>query len=169
MEVFREKWWRSIESDATSIFECEQNSFQPNTLRSDVSSMLYACIVHDAVLPNPSYEDPCGFCPWDPQAERILSVCLLFKFVLQISIRNWWWNVNRLHIQSDKCTSGNGPGSKHCRVLRVNKIASWMDFEKLGGASFFLLKQYNNGILFVFSSSSCHAFLPLGNFSEDCL
>ena len=33
----------------------------------DVSSMLYACIVQDAVLPCRSCQDPYGFCPWDPQ------------------------------------------------------------------------------------------------------
>ena len=44
-------------------------------LRSDVSSMLYACIVHDAVHSSRSYRDPCDSCPWDPQVERILSVC----------------------------------------------------------------------------------------------
>ena len=37
--------------------------------------MLCACIVQDAVLPSRSCQDPYGFCPWDPQAERILSVC----------------------------------------------------------------------------------------------
>ena len=50
--------------DVDPIFPC-----------SDVSSMLYACIVHDAVHSSRSYQDPYGFCPWDPQAERILSVC----------------------------------------------------------------------------------------------
>ena len=73
----------------------------PNILCSDVSSMLYACIVHDAVNTSRSYEDPYGFCPWDPQAERILSVCWS-KFDLQVSIPNWWWNVNWLHMRHDK-------------------------------------------------------------------
>ena len=53
-------------------------SIRANTLRSDVSSMLYACIVHDAVSSSRSYQDPYDSCPWDPQAERI--VCLLHKF-----------------------------------------------------------------------------------------
>ena len=44
----------------------------------NVSSMLYACIVHDAVHSSRSYQDPYDFCPWDPQAERI-NVSLLFK------------------------------------------------------------------------------------------
>ena len=35
------------------------------------SSMLYACIVHDVVHSSRSFQDPYGFCPWDPQAERI--------------------------------------------------------------------------------------------------
>ena len=38
--------------------------------------MLYDDIVHDAAHSSRSYQDPYGFCPRDPQAERILSVCL---------------------------------------------------------------------------------------------
>ena len=41
--------------------------------------MLLPCFIHvllqDAVHSSRSYQDPCGFCPWDPQADRILSVC----------------------------------------------------------------------------------------------
>ena len=40
--------------------------------------MLYACIVHDALHSSRSYQDPYGFCPWNPQAEN--TVCLLLKF-----------------------------------------------------------------------------------------
>ena len=32
--------------------------------------MLYACVVHDAVHSNRSYQDPFDSCPWDPQAEE---------------------------------------------------------------------------------------------------
>ena len=53
----------------------------------DVSSMPYACIVHDAVHSSRSYQDPYGFCPLDSQAERILSVCCS-NFDLQESIPN---------------------------------------------------------------------------------
>ena len=28
--------------------------------------MLYACIVHDVVHSNRSFQDPYGLCPWDP-------------------------------------------------------------------------------------------------------
>ena len=38
----------------------------------DASSMFYACIVQDAVLPSRSCQ--VFFCPWVPQAERILFV-----------------------------------------------------------------------------------------------
>ena len=41
-----------------------------------VSSMFCACIVQDAVLPNRSCQDPYVLFPWDPLAERILSVLL---------------------------------------------------------------------------------------------
>ena len=75
LEMFREEWSRSIESDRTSILSSGQDWCRPNKLRSDVSSMLCAWIVQDVVLPRRSYQDPCGFCPYDPQAERILSVC----------------------------------------------------------------------------------------------
>ena len=34
--------------------------------------MSSACLVHDAVHSSRSYQDPCGFCTWDPQTERIL-------------------------------------------------------------------------------------------------
>ena len=38
-------------------------------------SMLYACIAHDAVHSSRSYQDPCVFCPKDPE-----TVCLFLKF-----------------------------------------------------------------------------------------
>ena len=60
---------------------------KPNTPYFDVSSMLYAWTVQDAVLPSRSCQDPCVLCPKDPQAERILSVCCS-NFVLQVSILN---------------------------------------------------------------------------------
>ena len=44
----------------------------------DVASMLYACIVQDAVLLSRSCQDPYGFGLWDPQAEN--TVCLLLNF-----------------------------------------------------------------------------------------
>ena len=53
-------------------------------------------------------KDPYVLCPWDPQANRILSVCCS-NFVLPISILNWWWNVNWLHIRHDRCTWRNRP------------------------------------------------------------
>ena len=56
-------------------------------LRPDVFSMLYASIVHDAVRSSRSYQDSCDSCPWDPQAERTLSVCCS-NFDLQVSIPN---------------------------------------------------------------------------------
>ena len=51
----------------------------PNTPYFDVSSILCACIVQDAVLPSRSYQDPCvlysiGF------TSRKNTVCLLLNF-----------------------------------------------------------------------------------------
>ena len=103
LEVFREEWSRSIESDKTSILSSKQDWCRPNTLCIGVSSMFYACIVHDAVHSSRSCQDPCDFSPWDPQAERRLSVCCS-DFDLPVSIPNWEWNVNWLHIQHGECT-----------------------------------------------------------------
>ena len=61
--VFREEWWRSIVSDRTSNLSFEQDWCRLNTQCLDVSSMLYAWIVHDAVLPSRSCQDPCVLCP----------------------------------------------------------------------------------------------------------
>ena len=44
----------------------------PNNCVLFFCSMLYACIVHDAVHSSRSHQDPYGF---SPQAERIPSVC----------------------------------------------------------------------------------------------
>ena len=100
-------------STRSSILSSEQDWCRPNIPCSDVSSMLYACIMHDAVHSSRSYQDPYGFCPWDPQTERRLSVCCS-KFVLPVSIPNWWWNVNWLHIRHDKCTGRSCSEWPHC-------------------------------------------------------
>ena len=114
--VFREEWSRSIVFDRTSIFSSGQDWCRPYTACFDVSSMFfYACIVHDAVHSSRSYQDPYGSCPWDLQAERILSVCCS-SFDLQVSIPNWWWNVNWLHIRHGKCTGRSCPEWQHCPV-----------------------------------------------------
>ena len=57
--VYCKEWWRSIASDRTSILYFEQGWYRPNTPCSDVSPMLYACIVQDAVLPSRSSQNPC--------------------------------------------------------------------------------------------------------------
>ena len=67
--------------------------------------------------PSRSCQDPDGICPWDPQAERILSVCCP-NFDLPVSIPNWWWNVNLWHIQRDKCTGRNCSELSHCLVMK---------------------------------------------------
>ena len=51
--------------DGTSILSSEQDWCRANIPCSDVSSMLYALIVHDAVHSSRSYQEPYGFCPWD--------------------------------------------------------------------------------------------------------
>ena len=63
---------------------------------------VHVSIVQDALLTSQSCQDPSGFCPWNPQAERILSVCFS-NFDLQVSIPSWWWNVNWLHIRHEIC------------------------------------------------------------------
>ena len=49
--------------------------------------MLYARIVHDAVHLSRSHQDPCDFCPWDPQAE-VYCQSVAQNFDLQVSISN---------------------------------------------------------------------------------
>ena len=115
---------RSIESDRTSLLSSEQSWGRPNKPCFDVSSMLHACIVQDAVLPNRLCQDPYG-CPWDPLAERILSVCCS-NFVLPVSTLNWWWNVNWLHIQYDQCTRRNCPEiTLSCSVGSMGLRPEW--------------------------------------------
>ena len=92
-----------VRSSLVELQSFPQSKIDDDILRSDVSSMLYACIVHDADHSSRSCQDPYDSCPWDPQAERILPVCCS-NFDHQVSIPNWWWNVNWLHIRHDKCT-----------------------------------------------------------------
>ena len=113
--VFREEWWRSIVSDRTSILSSKQDWCRHTIPCFDVSSMPYACVVQDAVPPSRSCQDPCVLYPYDPQAKKILSVCCS-NYVLPISILNWWWNVNWLHIRHNKCTWRNRPEQWHCLV-----------------------------------------------------
>ena len=76
--VFREGWWRSIASDRTLIPSLEQVWCRPNTQCFDVSSMLYAGIVHDAVLPSRLCQDPYGLSIGSTSRKN--TVCLLLKF-----------------------------------------------------------------------------------------
>ena len=115
--VYCEGWWRSIASDRTLILSFEQVWCRPNTPCFDVSSTLYACTVQDAVLPDRSSQDLCVLNPQDSQAERILSV-FCSNFGLPVSILNWWWNVNWLHTQCDKCTWRNRLESRQCLVMK---------------------------------------------------
>ena len=104
----------------SSLIECQiltesQDRCRPNIPRPDVFSMLDACIVHNAVHSNRSYQAPCDSCPWDPLAVRTLSVCCS-NFDLLASILNWWWNVKWLRIRHDKCTGRSCSESQHCPV-----------------------------------------------------
>ena len=65
------------------------------------------------------------FCPWDSQGERTLSV-RCSNFDLQVSIPNWWWNVNWLHIRHDKVWEEVALNYHIVLYWRINKIASWM-------------------------------------------
>ena len=62
----------------TSILSVDQVVFRPNTPYFDVSSMLCACIVHDAVLPSRSCQDPCVRCPVGSTGRKN-TLCLLLK------------------------------------------------------------------------------------------
>ena len=124
-------WWVSVQKSPCSLMpliwffpglsdavEASSSDWcRTNIPYSDVCSMLYACIVHDAVHSSRSYQDPYGFWPWDPQTWRILSVCCS-NFDLQVSIPNWWWNINWLHIRHDKCIGRSRSESRHCLVMK---------------------------------------------------
>ena len=109
----------------------------------------FAGIVHDVVHSSRSCQDPCVLCPSDPQAERILSVCCS-KFDLQISILNWWWNVNWLHIRRDKCTRRNCSELIHCLVMKDQWDCVLNDLEELGNTQLFWKNQDSAGIFSYF-------------------
>ena len=115
--VFPREWSSSIESDWTLILSSDQGWGRPNIPRSDVSSILCACIVHDAFHSSRSHQDPYDSCPWNSQGERTLSVCRS-NCNLQVSIPNWWWNVHWLHIRHDKCMGRSCSELPHCPVLK---------------------------------------------------
>ena len=130
--------WECVAKDRVRSCLIELKSFslskfwcRPNTPCFDVSSMLYACTVQDAVHSNRSYQDPYDFCSWDRRTWRIPSACCS-NFVLPLSILNWWWNVNWLHIQRDKCTWRNRPELIHCLGMKDQWDCVPNDLEELG-------------------------------------
>ena len=96
----------------SSLTECQsfpesKDWCRPNILCSDVSSMLYASIVHDAVHSNQSHQDPCDSCPQDQQTRKILFVSCS-NFDLQLSIQSWKILaifVHRVNRQKEYCVS----------------------------------------------------------------
>ena len=64
----------------------EQDWCRPNTRCLDVSSILCAYIVQDAMLPSRSCQDSCVLCSWDPQAEKY---CLSVAQILSSRYQSW--------------------------------------------------------------------------------
>ena len=139
-----------IAFDWTLILSFEQFWCRPNTPCFDVSSMLYACTVQDAVLPSRFSQDLCVLHPKDPQARRIPSVFPCTNFVLPISILNLWWSVNWLHIQQHKCTRWNRSELTHRPVMKDQWHCVLNDLEELGDKESLLKNQYNTEIYFCF-------------------
>ena len=84
------------------------------------------------------------------------TVCLLLNFFLPVSILNWWWNVNWLHIRCDECTRRNCSELKHCPTVQDQWDCVLNDFEELGDKAFrVLMDQYNIEIF-----SCCLRLLP---------
>ena len=145
MGVCCKGWWRLIELQS---FLLSKVDVDPIHRIFDVFSTLSACFVQDAVLPSRSCQDPCVLCPWDPQAERILSVCCS-NFGLPVSILNSWWSVNWLHIRCDKCTRRNRWVLIHRRVMKDQWDCVLNDLEELGGKGILvLLDQYMWNLFF---------------------
>ena len=68
------------------------------------------------------------------------------NFVLPVSILNWWWNVNWLHIRRDTCTWRNRPEQWHCPVMKDQKDCVLNDLKELGGTELFLKNQNNTEV-----------------------
>ena len=75
-------------------------------------SMHCANIVQDALLPNRFCQDPYGFCPWDPQAERILSVCCS-----NFDIGKYFWIISFNIFDTSKPKNKYFPGSTSVQIL----------------------------------------------------
>ena len=88
------------------------------------------------------------FCPWDPQAERTLSV-FCSNFDLQVLIPNWWQNANWPHIPHDKCTGSCSEWS-HCPVTKDPYNCVPNVLEELGNTQLVMKNQYSTGIFSFF-------------------
>ena len=93
----------------------------------------------------------------DPQAE--ITVCCS-TIVLPVSILNWWWHVNWLHIRPDKCTRKKTSGitTLSCNERSI-RLRPWMTSEssEVQNCSW----RISTPLKYFHVSSSCHGFLPL--------
>ena len=126
-------YWASLMSPQWTVFWC--------------FSMLYACIVQDAVHSSRSYQD------------FLLFVCCS-NFLLLTSILNSQWSWNWLHIRRVKCTRRNRLELIHCPAVLDQWDSVLNDLQELGDQEFLvLMDQYNIEVFFVFSVI-CHCTLP---------
>ena len=95
---------------------------------------IFSIKMQDVVWSDQALLDLGDSCAWDSQAERMLSVCCS-NFDLSVSILNWWWNVNWLHIQYDKCTRRNWSELVDCPVMKDHWDCVLNLLEELGGSS----------------------------------
>ena len=102
-----------------------------NTMCFDVSSILFACTKQDVVHPDQFHLDLYVPCSLDPQTWRIQSV-FCSNFVLLVSILNWWWNANWLHLRHDKCSRRSRSVLKHFPVMKDQWDCVLNDLAELG-------------------------------------
>ena len=156
--MFLEGWLHSIESDRTSILSSQQDWCRPNVLRPDVPS----CFMHELCMTRYT------------QVDRIR---ILVIFDLQVSIPNWWWNVNCL------CISELFKDIQDAILLVQLYRTMWL-FRATSSSTLmmsdvqsFLKNQYSTGIFSCFLlllpwfSSICYQTNEgnTGNISKDCL
>ena len=78
------------------------------------------------------------------------------NFVLPLSILNWRWSVNWLHIQCDKCIWRNCLELPHCPVMKDQWDCVMNDLEELRGKEFLVLTDQCSIEIF----SCCLRLLP---------
>ena len=151
--------------DRTSILSVEQTVYRPNTQCFDVFST-FSALYHARCgwVKSSLYGSLCSLSMGFTAVQN--TVCLLAQnFVLPVSILNWWWNVNWLHIRYDKCTRRNRSELIHCPWMKDRWDCVLNDLEEeLGGKEFLVLVDRYNIETFLVSS----AFLPLYSSTYQC-